>query len=188
MDRKRAVSRVELVSWRETSCLCGRGQVTRHVASTDYVFGGADVTFSLDCAECSKLWRFQHKSFTLRSSEVEATALYAKWNAACDAIRAVSPRIVDAHFTTLGKISKKAEMAELTRLGLNPGTYRSYLDARHTKSPGQIAFLHDDCEGVFAIADAEASTLRELVRIRDELRRGWEAAGKRVVRRGLPSS
>lgn len=150
------------------------------------MFGGADVTYSLDCVDCSRDWSFQHKTFTLRSSEIEANALYARWNAACDALRTSAQRIVDAHFARLGVMNKKAELAELVRLGLSAGTYRSYLDARRSRSAGQVAGAYGDCSGLIGIAGAEAPAIRELVRDRDQLRRAWEEAGKRVVRRGLP--
>jgi len=67
------MSKVERDSWRESACLCGHGQVTRHVESTDYPFGGADVSYSLDCQRCSAVWRLDGRRFVHCASEAEAT-------------------------------------------------------------------------------------------------------------------
>jgi hypothetical protein len=180
------MSKVEHDSWRESACLCGLGQVTRHVSSTDYVFGSADVSFSLDCPVCAGEWDLNHKTFTLRSSAVAAADFYAQWTQACDALSRLSAKVVDDHFARLGRLTRKAELAELIRLGLTAGTYRTYLSARQGRSPGQVAGAHGDSSGLISIAGPAAPDVRRLVRARDELRRQWEAAGKQIVRRALP--
>jgi hypothetical protein len=117
------MSRVEHDSYKESDCLCGQGQVTRHVSSTDYPFGSAEVSYALDCQNCARDWRLDHRTFVLRSSERAYAAIRNELDIAHRILQKMETRIIDDHFAFISPRTKKAELEELTRLGFVVGNY-----------------------------------------------------------------
>ncbi|MFA5898221.1 MAG: hypothetical protein WC829_03815 [Hyphomicrobium sp.] len=181
------MSRVEHDSFRDSDCLCGRGQVTRHVASTDYPFGGAHVTYQLECPHCAVDWFLEHGWFVDKVTYAGARAANSLWMSAAEKLREVGSRVVDAHMERVKPPTRKAELTELDRLGLSAVNYRQYLDARRQgRTPGQIANLYLENDNLVAIAGPAAEDLSRLARDVKSAKALWEEAAKRVVRRRAP--
>lgn len=183
------MSRVEHVSWKESPCLCGKGQVTRHVASTDYVFGSADVSYSLDCRHCSSRWHLNGKTFVDRATKAAEDAAYQSWLAAMTPFSALAVRIIDRHVAAAGLKTRKAELAELVRLGLAVDDYRGYTAARRNgASPGAAASNRRNVAGLATIAGPDASELEALSRKAETLHSAMDNASKQVIRRKAPAA
>lgn len=180
------MSRTEHDSWKEADCLCGQGQITRHVVSTDYVFGGATVTFALDCPTCARQWRLDGKTLVDIETDRVARAAWETVMAAYREYSVLAAELVDAHIARSMLKTKKAELAELNRLGFNAGTYAAYTAARREgRTPGEAAGVPRDGAGLLEIAGAKAPTvLAVLERVRSaEAEHGRLA--KQVVRRSV---
>lgn len=179
------MSRVEHDSYRDGPCLCGQGQVTKHVSSTDYPFGSATVTYSLDCAHCIREWRLEFGAFVEIRSKSAADAAHKNWSKAADELAKLRTDIIDAYMRKFEPRTKKAEMNELVRLNLYQHNYRYYIEQRRQgKTPGQIAHeVDNDASGLISIADQDTDALTALIAIKNAASVEWEAAGKRVVRR-----
>jgi hypothetical protein len=158
------MSRTEHDSWKEADCLCGQGQITRHVVSTDYRFGGATVSFELDCAICARQWRLD--GTTLVEIETDRIARSA-WNAVMAAYREhslLAAELVDGHIARSALKTKKAELAELNRLGFNAGNYASYTARRREgQSPGEVAAVPRGAAGLLEIAGQKADQVRAVL-------------------------
>ena len=178
------MSKVEHDSWRDSACLCGNGRVTRHVESTDYPFGGASTTYSLEYSTCSRTWRLDGRTFVDRASEAAASVAYEAFSAVNEMLSALASAIVDRHIASAELRTRKAELAELERLGLSGGDYRSYTKARSNGStPGRATNLYAGLGDLLSIAGADASMLTTLSERSASLRAEWIEAGERVVRR-----
>jgi len=182
-----SMSKVEHDSWRESTCLCGEGQVTRHVSSTDYPFGGADTSYSLDCGRCLGKWRLDGRVFMDRETERAANAAYDKMRPINDELRALASAIIDRHIAGAGLRTRKAELAELERLGLSAGDYRAFTMARRNgHTPGQAANLYRGLGGLKSIAGADTSEVERLVALGAQLKAEWEDAASKVIRKRSP--
>lgn len=185
------MTRVEHDSWKHADCLCGNGQVTKHVSSTDYAFGSADVSYSLECDTCSKEWRLERTTLVQTSSERDYDAAVAAEHAVSEQIRRLMPGIVDAYFDFMGYPTRKAELAEMHRLGLGGGDYRHYTgERRKGRTPGQVANIWggDAEKGLAEIADPkDRPEVARLYRLREELRKKSADAWKRIVRKAPPN-
>lgn len=181
------MSRTEHDTFKESACLCGKGQVTKHVVSTDYVFGSAEVSYELECPACAIEWRFEHRTFTLRASERDYTAAKAALDDAQRNFATIAREVIDAHFATLELGTKKAELLELERLGLGGGNYRSYTaERRRNRTPGQIASIFGNPEGIVMISDDKTRPVIErLISRVSELEIQCKAATKKIVRRRI---
>jgi hypothetical protein len=178
------MSKVEHDSWRESGCLCGKGQVTRHVSSTDYPFGGADTSYSLDCPHCLRTWRLDGRMFVDRATEARVNVAYEKLRPVSAALRTLASAIIDRHMAGRGLRTRKAELAELERLGLSAGTYRSYAKARSNgQSPGQAANLYAGLGDLLSIAGGDAAEITKLSALCASLKAEWTTAGSNVLRR-----
>lgn len=185
------MSRVEHTSWKHADCLCGSGQVTKHVSSTDYAFGSADISYSLDCATCSREWRLDRTTLVLCSSEKDYHVAEAEAQGVSEQIRVLMPGIVDAHFDFMGYPTRVGELAEMHRLGLSGMNYRAYTaERRKGRTPGQVANIWRD-DAVKGLAEIAAPKDRpevaRLYKLREELQKKSAAAVRRIVRKAPPN-
>lgn len=181
------MSRVEHDSFRDGECLCGRGQITRHVSSTDYPFSDAQVGYELECAHCAAAWRFENGCFVDRSTDLAERAAFSAWMHAADILAQVGAEIIDAHLGRIKPSTRKAELVELVRLGLSPGSYRQYLDERRRgRSPGTIACRSPELARMLTIAGLAATKLTRPADDAKAAKARWELAASRVIRRPRP--
>lgn len=127
----------ETVTLKKGPCPCGGGYIAQHVTSQDNPWSSADVAYSLECAKCSSEWRLDGTTLVLRSSEVPHASAARAEEAAAQPLRALVRQIVAQHFASFTAPTKKAEHAELQRLGICNLSYRQYLE--HRKAGGTIA-------------------------------------------------
>lgn len=175
-------------SYRDGPCLCGQGQVTRHVSSTDYPFGAAEVTYSLDCKNCTREWRLEFGTLVEIRSSSAAKIAYGDWLKLAEATAELRSKIVNSHISFLDLRTKKAEMEELARLKLYQHNYRQYIKRRRLgETPGQIAHeTSHDRSGLISIAGDQRGMLIASLDDADGAMRAWKSAAKRIVRRARP--
>ncbi|WP_395670516.1 hypothetical protein [Phenylobacterium sp.] len=179
------MSRVEHDSYKESDCLCGQGQVTKHVASTDYPFGGADVRYTLDCSHCSRTWRLQGSgTFVDRATEQAAARAGEGAMALYRQHAALASQIIDRHMQALGPMTRKAELEELHRLGFSSATYAAYTKSRREgSSPGEAAHARPGSRTLLQIAGPDRADVERLGREIEAADAAYKEAGARVVRR-----
>ncbi|WP_146022455.1 hypothetical protein [Pseudomonas sp. FW305-70] len=130
------MSTSETVTFNLGPCPCGDGQIAKRVTSQDNPWSGVDTSYSIDCPTCSREWRIVHQSLVLRSSEALFNSASAAESAARNALHNFLQFIVKNHFSDFSAPTKKAEHAELERLGLTYMSYRQYLE--HRRKGGSI--------------------------------------------------
>lgn len=112
-------------------CPCGEGEIVKSITTQDNPWSSADISVRINCFKCSSEWRVLYNSLILRSSEQEATRAGQNAAAIEKQLIAVIEPLFDRHFA--GIKTKKAELAELHRLGISQDNYRAYLEARRIK-------------------------------------------------------
>jgi hypothetical protein len=131
------MSTSETTTFNKGPCPCGQGRLAQHVTTQDNPWSTADIVYSIECPGCSSEWRLDGKTLILRSSEVAHAEATKTEQAAAQRLRALALSIVAHHFKPFAPGSKKAEHAELQRLGITSMSYRQYLDLR--RNGGTIA-------------------------------------------------
>ncbi|MGB0217974.1 MAG: hypothetical protein ACPGJF_01430 [Sinimarinibacterium flocculans] len=179
------MSRQEFDSFREAACLCGAGQITRHVESTDYPFGGANVSYTLDCPVCARDWRLDHGTLVNKQSEKEYTALSAELHALMAELVPLAAAMITSHFAALNLPSKKAELRALESLGLYNGTYAAYTKARREGEPiGKIVWpLRNEAWLVSVAGKDQRAGLEGALTQRAELEAAQSKAAAKIIRK-----
>ncbi len=117
-------------NFKEYTCPCGKGQVTRHVDSTDYRFSSVHISYSLDCSECRKEWRLEHCSLISIKSERLYVAAEKISSQIRDELYELARTIVKRHFMGLSFKTRKAELEYLHKHDLCNDSYASYTKRR----------------------------------------------------------
>ncbi|MEW5942316.1 MAG: hypothetical protein AB1710_00510 [Pseudomonadota bacterium] len=131
------MSTSETVTFNKGPCPCGDGHIAQHVTTQDNPWSSADISYSIECPKCLREWRIDHTTLVLRSSELPYASASAAEEAARRTLQALALSMVVEHFSAFSAPSKKAEHAELERLGLTSMSYRQYLE--HVRNGGKIA-------------------------------------------------
>jgi hypothetical protein len=120
----------EYDTFKESACPCGKGQVTRHVDSTDYRYSSVHISYSLDCSECRKEWRLENRSLI----NIESERYYVTTEKISSHIRGelydLARTIVKQHFMGLSFKTRKAELEYLHKHDLCNESYTSYTKLR----------------------------------------------------------
>lgn len=131
------MSTSETITVNKGPCPCGKGHLDQHVTTQDNPWSSADIAYSIECPDCSREWRLDGKTLILRSSEVAHAVATKAEQAAAQRLHTLAESIVAYHFRSWASGSKKAEHAELQRLGITSMSYRQYLD--HMRNGGTMA-------------------------------------------------
>lgn len=131
------VSTSETTTFNRGPCPCGQGHIAQHVTTQDNPWSTADIAYSIDCPRCALEWRLDGQTLVLRSSEAGHAAAAKVEAATSKPLHALVQQIVSHHFASFTAPNKKAEHAELVRLGLTRMSYRQYL--MHRRNGGTIA-------------------------------------------------
>lgn len=122
-------------------CPCGGGKLVQSITTQDNPWSSADVGYSIDCPSCSSGWRIDGRHLVNVKSEAPYNAASKEERAKRDALRQLCGPLVDSYFQSFGAKTKKAEHAEMVRLGIYPGSYRNFLtDKRQKKFCSEIAY------------------------------------------------
>lgn len=170
------------------SCPCGAGRILRHVESPDNPYSKTTSSLEIECETCVRTWRLEAFSEVLVNiaSEAEYKQASPKSSATHQTLRREVAAIVDRYFSGLALTTKKAEYAELTRLGLTSISYRDFTAARRAQSIGQIAKILTGSETWYHERGAEYGTITEYERARTEYlaaKSNESAAYHRIIRR-----
>jgi hypothetical protein len=120
----------EFDEFKESDCPCGKGQITKNVESTDYHFTSVHISYSLDCPDCRKIWKLEHRSLVLRESEKPYLAAKIVSDRIGHELYELSQGLVKAYCERLTFKTKKAELQHLCELDLCNETYAYYTKAR----------------------------------------------------------
>jgi uncharacterized protein YllA (UPF0747 family) len=124
------MSTQETVSFDVGPCPCGKGKLRNHVTTQDNPWSRSRSRITLDCQTCVKLWAIGNNRLTLTSSEDQLHAAVAARTAARDALGDKIDDLVTDYFQQLGALTKKAEHAEMVKLGIASYTHSMYLKRR----------------------------------------------------------
>ena len=122
----------------------------------------------------------------LRSSETNYRIARAKEEAALTPLRSSVDQIVTDYFAGFAASTKKAEHAEMVRLGITAMSYRQYLDHRRkgeTISQACNGLRNEEWLLSEAAAHSREAELRSLIAIHLAAREATNEASKEIVRR-----
>lgn len=180
------MSTSETVEFDLGPCPCGKTQLVKIVTTQDNPWSSADISYELRCAPCSKSWRTSGASMTLVSSEAEFDHACDVRDNAFDAAMAVASEIVQKYFKAFAAPSKKAQHAEMVKLGITGLSYRLYLDAlKGGKAPHQIAspLLNRQWLLMESAKQGLEDKLKPLLTAVDSAESAWSAASKKIIRK-----
>jgi hypothetical protein len=124
------MSTSETVKFDVGPCPCGRGKITKHVTTQDNPWSSADISHSISCGVCASDWHIDYGRLVQRSTEAPYRKAYVEEQAKYHELDRIVYELTEQYFLSFGAATKKAEHAEMTRLGIFDGNYRSYLRAR----------------------------------------------------------
>ncbi len=132
------MSTSETVTFAVGPCPCGAGRIAKHVTTQDNPWSGADICLTIECKVCASEWRLEHSHLVLGRSEIEYHAARKNEESAYKPLRSLVDSLINGYLTAFAAKSKKAELAEMTRLGVTNLPYAQYLKHRaEGKTPAQ---------------------------------------------------
>ncbi|MGP5451179.1 hypothetical protein ACTXOX_25915, partial [Pseudomonas helleri] len=145
------------------------------------------ISYSLECKVCASLWRLDHGSLILRSSEYQYLSAKSESDAARNELYRFSKMLVKAYFEGKSFKSKKAELEHLKAIGICEATYDSYRKARRTKEIPEMAYGLRNTPWLKSIAASldKESTLSTLILANEISTQKSEAAHKLIERRSF---
>jgi ABC-type methionine transport system ATPase subunit len=182
------VTKREFDEFKESDCPCGKGQITRHVESTDYRFTSFHITYSLDCNICKNIWRLDHGTLVHKESEAPYLAAREEYYLIKSKLHELAKQLVKFYFENISFKSKKEELEHLQEIGMCNLSYASFTKARREGKPiSEIAHPFNNEELLMRVAlergcNAEFS---KLVQLSQELNAQTENACKKIIRRGF---
>src|SRR5579859_4356481 len=121
------MSTSETVDFELGPCPCGAGKLVKSITTQDNPWSSADISYSIACASCSQAWRIEGHGLVNVQSEAPYSAAYREERAKHAALNALCGPLVDSYFRVFAAKSKKAEHAEMARLGIYSGNCRNFL-------------------------------------------------------------
>lgn len=181
------MTRREIDSFHQAVCPCGKGEIVRHVESTDYRYTSVHISYSLECKDCTSLWRLDHGSLILRSSERPYLSTKSESDAARNELYNFAQALVKNHFENNTFKSKKAELEHLKAIGICEETYSSYLKSRRIKAIHEITYGLKNIPWLksITVSPEEESTLSTLIISHEVSAHKSEAAYKLIERRSF---
>jgi hypothetical protein len=171
-------------------CPCGNGRIVQRITTQDNPWSTADIYYSLECDACSALWRLEHKTLILKSSETGYRLANAKVRQAYDEFRGHVDGLVSAYFADFAASSMKAELAEMVRLGLTTYSYPQYLKHRRKgRTPAGACNPLKSASWLIAqtsLSGGDRQRLDALIHNHDQARQAADVAAALIVRRRFP--
>lgn len=169
-------------------CPCGAGTIAKHVTTQDNPWSGADIHFSIECKSCAAQWRLEHGHLVLRSSDAEYLAARKNEENAYKPLRILVDSLVEEYLSKFAAKSKKAELAEMTRLGITSLSYAQYRKHRSEgKTPAQACYGLRNPTWLTALA-AEQSLDEKLSKLLSAYKAAQQAtknAATKIVRKNI---
>jgi hypothetical protein len=129
------MSTSETVHFDVCPCPCGIGHVVKSVTTQDNPWSGADISYSLNCADCRSKWIIEHRRLV---SSAEWQAERSTWNEEYkigNEIDQFLAPLIDNHFASLKLVAKTHELRELQRIGIGNHDIRNYRAGRNSGKP-----------------------------------------------------
>lgn len=114
-------------------CPCGKGKISMHIVTQDNPWSRPDISYELQCNECSRDWKLSGKSLISRKDEAAYTQAVTLARRAHEHLENIVAPLVNEHFRNFAAKSAVAEHREMERLHLKP---RSLRDFRAQRSAG----------------------------------------------------
>lgn len=135
------MSTSETVDFELGPCPCGAGKLVQSITTQDNPWSSADVGYSIDCPSCSLGWRIDGRRLVNVKSEALYNAASCEERARYAALRQLCDPLIDSYFLAFTAKTKKAEHAEMVRLGIYSGSYRNFLASKRERKPcSEIAY------------------------------------------------
>jgi len=182
------MSTSETVTFNSGLCPCGAGHIARHVTTQDNPWSSADISYSIECPDCSREWEIEYRTLVLRSSSADYAIASAAEKAALRPLQALANSIVERHFTGFSLPSKKAEHAKLEQLRLTSMSYRQYLE--HVLNGGTVAAAATPLRNRRWLGDAAKEQgveeqLDALVQAHSQAKETLENTSKQIIRKTI---
>lgn len=169
-------------------CPCGHGEIVKHVTTQDNPWSSADIAYSIDCAKCSAEWRLEYEHLVLRSSEVGYKASGQHLDESFKPLHKLVNTLVADYFASFAAKSKKAELAEMARLGICDAKYPAYLRYRREgKSPADICYGLKNIPWLMSLAEMHGlkDSLELLISNNEKAKVKCNEAYSKIIRRKI---
>jgi hypothetical protein len=113
------------------TCPCGAGHIVQEVTTQDNPWSSADISYSVSCKECRKLWSAGRSTLTSIPDQVERDRAYAVVRDISDEIDALVADEVNDYFDNPRFKNMAQEQREMVRLNLMPRDIRNYRNGRN---------------------------------------------------------
>jgi hypothetical protein len=183
------MSTSETVDFEIGACPCGKGQIIRSVTTQDNPWSGADIRYSIGCEACRREWHIRHGVLVKSASETPYKAAYAAESARRNELNATINPLVDSYFSNFAAKTKKAEHAEMVRLGIFTGSYRDYLNRRregNAYSQSSNGFRNPTWLQSLADRAGVRNRLDDCIRLLEEAKQASEVAEHGIIRKRIP--
>ena len=178
----------EFDEFKESDCPCGKGQVTRHVESTDYRFTSVHITYSLDCSDCNRIWRLDYGTLVNRNSETPYISAKKVSDHTSHELYEFAQGLVEKYCQKQSFKTKKAELEHLKSIGICDATYAYFTQKRREgKQMFQIAYGLKNKEWLIKVAESmsQKDILLNLIDINNRAVSVMELAAKKIIRRSF---
>lgn len=182
------MSTSETVSFTVGPCPCGAGTIAKHVTTQDNPWSSADISFTIECKLCASEWRLERQYMVLRRSETEYLAARKNEESAYKPLCRLVDLLVEGYLTAFAAKSKKAELAEMTRLGITSLSYAQYLKHRSEgKTPTQACYGLRNLPWLTELAVVQSlnNKLGELLFAHEAAQQETKDTAKKIVRKQI---
>lgn len=133
-------------------CPCGKGQITRVVISPDNPWSRVDISFRVDCVECSGVW-IANPGYLEHASDKKIREQYFEDLIRLDdKLQELLRDGVNAYFANFKDMAKQHR--EMIKLKLSPPNLVDYRKSiKRGNSPADCCRLTGNSDWVFEIAD-----------------------------------
>jgi hypothetical protein len=170
------------------SCPCGAGTIKEYTVTQDNPFSKWIKYFEIKCNICASEWRIEHDHYlVLKSSEIEYNSARKSEESAYNQLHNFVESLVDDYFCIFAVRSKKAEWAEMCRLGITSLSYANYLKSSKGKTPGQASYGLGNLAWLTKLAEKQSldEKLCNLLSVHNKAKQATEYAAKKIVRKNF---
>jgi hypothetical protein len=182
------MTQLEYDTYPESPCLCGAGQILKHIASTNYRHDRPRISYSIDCHICASRWKIDYGTLVDKQSELPYIEAKLHDETARQQLATLANEVTCKYISTMKFSSKKAELEYLTANNLTGATYASYLkDRSKGRSMSDLAYAQRNQAWLLDAAanQAERDQLSVLLDLCRQTAAAAEAANKQIIRHGL---
>jgi hypothetical protein len=122
-------------------CPCGAGHIMKSVTTQDNPWSGADIHYYVGCPKCSSKWMIEHEQLVDRATSLVYKNHKRESDKYWSQLRDLITPLVDKYFDAFAASTKKAELAEMQRLGIASMAYPAFLkEKKEGRTPSQMSY------------------------------------------------